>query len=318
MRVGDYSSRPRVCDLVSTVRVAIWGRPYAVRVVRRRLCYAEQVGTTNSPYGKLGLSHRGDGTQANMDIVFERGSRESVKGHALLYFRSSSEPDEVWGTYMVVLPITVDVSKYVPPFLMNQFGELGAKDLSAFAFPPAPERLGSYNAVEQLAGARDDDILYGGTINPSEVTAAMMAINEAVQTYADLYAQVAESASAPDDSAEEAGEIAVNEVLYSLMSDGDKLSELTKLVGTLRFAVEGSDVGQIREAEDDIVLLAKHLPDNNNIAQMVEALKSSNEDGPALADLYLQRCYHLVREEYPEVGRLEDRIRKMAEEQPAE
>ena len=66
-----------------------------------------------------------------MDITFDRGSSDRPKGHALLYFRSSSDPDQIWVTYLVILPITVDVSKYVPPFLMNQVGEMGPKDLSA-------------------------------------------------------------------------------------------------------------------------------------------------------------------------------------------
>ena len=70
-----------------------------------------------------------------MDIVFDRGSKEEPKGHALLYFRSRSSLEEIWVTYTVILPITVDVTKYVPPFLMNQVGELGPKELSAFAFP---------------------------------------------------------------------------------------------------------------------------------------------------------------------------------------
>lgn len=75
-----------------------------------------------------------------MEIIFEKGSEEKPKGHALLYFRSSSDPEELWASYLVVLPIAVDLSKYVPPFLMNQVGELGPKELSAFAFPPAPEK----------------------------------------------------------------------------------------------------------------------------------------------------------------------------------
>lgn len=254
-----------------------------------------------------------------MDVVFERGTEESAKGHALLYFRNTSNPNEVWGTYMVILPITVDVSKYVPPFLMNQVGEVGPQDLSAFAFPPAPERLESHDMIGRLAEVRDDDILYGGTLDPADVSAAMMAINDAVQKYADMYTQVdGLGLSASDNDIEETGEVPVNEVLYSLMNDGDKLSELTKLVSTLRFAVEGSDAAQVKEAEDDIILLSKHLPDNNNVLQIVEALKSSKDRGAALADLYLQRCYHLVREEYPEVGRVEERIREMADEQAIE
>jgi hypothetical protein len=252
-----------------------------------------------------------------MGIDFESGSEKSPKGHALLYFRSSSDPDEIWVTYLVVLPIAVDVSKYVPPFLMNQVGELAPKDLSAFAFPPAPERLGSYSELKEIAASRDDDILFAGTVNPSDVAAAMMSINEIVQQYADMYSTVVEvrGPAAERDEGEDAG-LAVSEVLYGLMSEGDKLGELTKLIGSLRFAIEGSDAGLIREAEEEINLLARHLSANHNIPQLVRVAKSKDRRGAELADLYLQRCYHLAQEDYLKLGQVEEKI-KVLESEPA-
>ena len=248
-----------------------------------------------------------------MDITFDSGSKDQPKGHALLYFRSSSDPDEVWGTYLVLLPITVDVSKYVPPFLMNQVGEVGPKDLSAFAFPPAPERLASYGILTDLAAARGDDILFGGTIDPSDVAAAMMSVNEAVQQYAELYTQIpgATEQASGEEVQQEAPGLGVSEVLYGLMSDSDRLGELTKLIGKLRFATEGSDAGLVDEAEGEIRLLATHLPDNHGIPQLIEAVKSSDEHGGDLADLYLQRCYFLVQEDYGKLGEIDGRIREL-------
>ena len=245
-----------------------------------------------------------------MDITFDRGSSDRPKGHALLYFRSSSDPDQIWVTYLVILPITVDVSKYVPPFLMNQVGEMGPKDLSALAFPPAPERIEGYGALDEMAELRDDDIISAGQFNPNDVPAAMMSINEAVQRYAEMYSQVAGGVTqAEDEKEEESGELGVNEVLYSLMNESDRLSELTKLVGGLRFAVEGSDGTMARETEESIALLSKHLPENHNIQQLLDAVKASDSHSAELADLYLQRCYHLVQEEYAKLGQIEAKIR---------
>jgi hypothetical protein len=254
-----------------------------------------------------------------MDIVFDSGSQERPKGHALLYFRSSSDPEEIWVTYMVILPIAVDVSKYVPPFLINQVGELGPKDLSAFAFPPAPEFLGSYGDLKEMAALRDDDILFAGTVNPSDVPAAMMLINEVVQQYAEMYAQLVEVRVPTEhgDESEEGG-VAVSEVLYGLMSEGDKLGELTKLVGRLRFSLEGSDSGLIREAEEEINLLARHLPANYNIPQLVQVVKSSDRRGAELAELYLQRCYNLAQEDYGKLGQVEQKIRDFEGERTAD
>ena len=247
-----------------------------------------------------------------MGIEFEKGSSEAPKGHALLYFRSSPDPDEIWVTYLVILPISVDVSKYVPPFLMNQVGDAAPKDLSAFAFPPAPERLGNHAALEEMAAKREDDILFGGTINPSDVPSAMMSINDAIQKYADIYTEVVGIAGqAEEESQEETSGLAVDEVLYGLMSEGDKLGELTKMIGRLRFAVEGSDTGLVEEAEQEIGRVAKHLPDNLSIPQLVQAAKSADSRGAKLAELYLQRCYHLVQEEYGKLGQVEEKIKEV-------
>ena len=57
-----------------------------------------------------------------MDLQFEMGDSENPRGHALVYF-SDTGTALYFASYVVLLPITVDVSKYVPPFLMNQVGE---------------------------------------------------------------------------------------------------------------------------------------------------------------------------------------------------
>ena len=54
-----------------------------------------------------------------MDLIFQKGSKESPKGHALLYFTNKDNPSEIWATYIITLPIEVDIKKYMPPFLVN-------------------------------------------------------------------------------------------------------------------------------------------------------------------------------------------------------
>ena len=170
----------------------------------------------------------------------------------------------MWATYLVVLPITVDVSKYVPPFLMNQIGEFGPKDLSAFAFPPFPEQIRDYDYLTELANIRDDDIVFGGSIDPSDVVSAMTVVNDVVENYTQAYSDLAPVAQPAEAlPSHEAEGLSINEVMYGLMSDGDKLGELTKLVGRLRFAVEGGEEAMAREAESDIIVLSKLLPENH-------------------------------------------------------
>ena len=213
----------------------------------------------------------------------------------------------------MMLPIEVDVSKYVPPFLMGQVGELGAKELSAFAFPPAPEKVDSYAGLEELAALRDDDVVFCGTLDPSDVLAAMTAVGEVTQWYADIYSERAGQRSSSSDEPDATGAqdegVAVNEIVYGLMSESDKLGELTKLVGKLRYALDGPDEALMKEAEGDITLLATHLPENHQISRLIEATKSGGNRGALLADLYLKRCFHLIQEEYVKLGQVEEQIR---------
>ena len=247
-----------------------------------------------------------------MNIVFERGKEEQPKGHALLYFRSLSDPEELWATYIVVLPITVDVSKYVPPFLINQMGDLGPKDLSAFAFPPSPERIKSYDYLVALASKRDDDILLGGNINGSDVANAIMILNEAVEKYTELYSNLTLDMQTTEElPSETASSLGVNEVLYQLMTDSDKLEELTKLVGRLKFAIEGGEEALANDAEADIQMLARLLPENHQIPKLIEVARASGGEGVRLTDLYLKRCFYLVQEEYVQLGILETEIHEL-------
>lgn len=253
-----------------------------------------------------------------MDIVFDKGSNEQPKGHALLYFRSTLDNNEVWVTYLVILPIMVDLSKYVPPFLLNQVGEMDGEHLSAFAFPPAPERLGDYSKLEEIAVERDDDLVYAGSINPDDMSSAMMLANEATEKYTALYSQIVGGIYANESNESSSSDESVNDVLYGLMSEEDKLGELTKLVGRLQFAVDGFDQNLIGEAEQEINILSKHLPKNHSIPKLLSAVKGSKAGAAELAELYLQRCYHLFQEEYRKLSDVEQRIGELEQAQSSE
>ena len=103
-----------------------------------------------------------------MDIQFEIGDPSRPRGHALLYFRVDTEPDHVYGTYIVTLPITADLTKYVPPFLAAHLGSGDTGPLAnfaAFAMPPMSELVeGGYDRLVQLANLRSDDLVYGGSM----------------------------------------------------------------------------------------------------------------------------------------------------------
>ena len=242
-----------------------------------------------------------------MTLSFELGNIESPKGHALLYFKDSVQGD-FYATYIVLLPITVDVSKYVPPFLMNQVGEFGPGDMSAFAFPPAPEQVEGYDYLVDLAKKRQDDLLDGGEVTGTDVSSSMMKVNDVVQEYLELYEEKYEIEAVTLDESESASELHVNDVLYSMMTEPDRLNELTKLVGRMRFAVESGENSIVKEVESDINALSEYLPETFQIHRLLKWATAVSDESSHITDLYLQRCFHLSREEYKELGEIEAQI----------
>src|SRR5919106_4907430 len=121
-----------------------------------------------------------------MDLNFERGDSQRPKGHALIYFRVNTEPDKVYATYVVTLPVKADLSKYVPPFLATHLGSVPLSDFSAFAMPPVPEPVDSYQELERLSQLRDDDLVYGDSMFSFDLPRMMEAVTGAGQSYSQL------------------------------------------------------------------------------------------------------------------------------------
>lgn len=105
----------------------------------------------------------------------------------------------------------------------------------------------------------------------------------------------------------------LNNLLYEFMSRADRLSELSRLVGKLRFASEQwegfYDKAMIEEVEAEILLLSAYLPDNYRIMEVVQSAKLWNDSGSVLTQLYLDRCQKLHENNYVEVQQIEEKIR---------
>jgi len=254
-----------------------------------------------------------------MDLNFDRGDPLNPKGHALLYFRVDTEPDTVYATYVVTLPVKSDLTKYVPPFLASHLGNLPLSDLSAFAMPPVPEAVGTFAELERISQLREDDLVFGGSMFSFDLARMMETATEAVQIYSSMCSDslattstLAEGAAAaigeelrevmeapptpepePEPEEEPDDSLNVNEVLFSFMSESDKLNELTKLLGRLRFAVDGSDQPTADEVVAEIVVLARHLPENFKVQDLLEVAKDNSERSSQLAKLYIDRCFRL-------------------------
>ena len=245
-----------------------------------------------------------------MSLTFERGNPQEPKGHALVYFRAGSE--RVLALYVIVLPVSMDISKYIPPLLAPQFGGISPQEMSAVALPPVPEEVGSYEELMKLAEMRSDDLILGGTLLPTaEPTSLMEAANSVVQEYAQMWADYLARNPVVEEEREEEGAVGVSEVLYSLMGGRDKLAEMSKLVAKLRFAVEGQDSAAINEAEEEIRILSRYVPDNYLVSQLLDVARQPQPIGGDLAQLYLERCYRLSDGDEESVRKLEEQIKVM-------
>jgi len=95
------------------------------------------------------------------------------------------------------------------------------------------------------------------------------------------------------------------------MGHQDRLSELARLVGRLRFAVEGNDRREAQEVGDEIEALAHHMPETYRVSTLVESARTPTRTGGELAQLYLDRCYKLASENYTLLRDIEERIRAL-------
>ena len=278
-----------------------------------------------------------------MDLNFEIGDPGRPRGHAILYFRIDTEPDRVYATYIITLPVVADLTKYVPPFLAAQLGDAGDNPLasfSAFAMPPMSEVVeGGYDHLVRLANLRNDDLLYGGNMFSYDLARMMESVASAVKSYSDAWADAAPtpaSASVPADdlalvgagggggryglsggvdagaseseSDSESDGMGVNEVLWSFMSEADRLGEMGRLLGRLQFAQEGRDADAIADITADMTALGRRFPADFNIAALIAAASETTAPGAQLAQLYLQRCYSLSAGDAEQVRRLDGEI----------
>jgi hypothetical protein len=238
-----------------------------------------------------------------MSLQFRRGSPDRPRGHAIVYFELADQPGSLVATYVVLSPIAFDIGKYLPPMFASGIdpSQLGG---SFVALPPIPERVDSLTVLERLAEVRDDDLVDAGRV-ASTLDRQMQATAEAVQAYLRLY-DAATKPLVAEPSTESA--LDVDDVVYELMTDQVRVSELAKLTGKLRYAVETGDRRLLDETVDEVRRLGRYLPASYRIEAFLRAATSTGTEAGKLTALYLERCYKLAAEEYGDVARLEREI----------
>ncbi|HEY3111130.1 MAG TPA: hypothetical protein VGL23_20400 [Chloroflexota bacterium] len=244
-----------------------------------------------------------------MSLQFRRGAADRPRGHALAYFETSD--GRIYATYIVIPPIQIDLAKYMPPMFAGQIPAQAAAELSAMPLPPIPEEVaGGLIALDRLAELREDDLVAAGPVDPRALDRLLMVAAEAGQAYVALYKSWQANALTEPPAREEPS-YDVDEVLLSLESEHDRIGRLARLVGQLRYALDGGDRRMAEEALAEMERVGRTLPEKYRVAELVAAANRPGQDGARLAKLLLERSYKLCQEEYAEVARIEAEIKRL-------
>ena len=246
-------------------------------------------------------------------LTFRAGDPNCPRGHALVFFRDADSADQVWATYLVVAPIKMDLGKYIPAAFASQLaGQLAASGPAAYPLPPVPEKFeAGLEALERLAELRSDDLLDGGTLRMSDPLYALQPVAEIGSQYAEQCSSYFASlplGRAEPRSTDKSGSVDVDDLLLQVMPDREKVGRLARLAGTLRYAIEGGDTRLVDETVSDMQRVSRHLTEKYRPAELIAAARSTEPRGAQLAELYLERCYRLVDEDYAAMADLDSKI----------
>jgi len=246
-------------------------------------------------------------------LTFHAGDPDQPRGHALLFFRDADDPDVAWATYLVVAPIQMDLGKYIPAAFATQLaGQLAPSGPSAYPLPPVPEKIeGGLEWLERQAQLRGDDLLDGGTLRMSDPLYALQPVADVGAQYAEAcarYAASAPTAAASIEAAPASSSVDVDDLLLQVMPDSEKVGRLARLTGTLRYALDGGDQRLVDETVGDMQRVARYLSEKYRPTELIQAARSTDVQAAKLAQLYIERCYRLVDEDYAAMAELDSKI----------
>ncbi len=256
-----------------------------------------------------------------MTIQFLRGDPHAPKGHAIFVARSTANPQVVLCTYCVVPPMPLSLAKYIPPLLAAQIPPEELQEATNVPVMPIPPMLEEGNTLEQLqmlSEQREDDLCDLGTVNPRDEAARMQLVAQGCQEYGQLYLerasrfkQVAPVIPEIEDEPVPLDDLDAEELLIQSMTDRQRLAELSKLVGVVRYALDGKDTHLLQETKQRMQRIARQMPDKYRGNELIAAAASPQERGARLAQLYIERGYKLLDEEYADIPGIERAIREL-------
>src|SRR5581483_12439885 len=182
-------------------------------------------------------------TRTNMGtLTIERGDADHPAGHAIPYLPGGAAAG---ATSILLAPITFDLGRYVPPLLASSLGSSGIlAQTSFFPIPPVPEKL-SIDELRRLASWRGDDIIVDRSVVSSDPTTLMARVAEIGDAYARAYQDRLESAPVEEPRSSRGESRSENveglALLYSTLPEHERIEEMARRLGKLRYAAEGND-----------------------------------------------------------------------------
>ena len=267
-----------------------------------------------------------------MQLRFIRGDAQAPRGHAIVIARPYGQPGRALATYCIVLPIQFSIARFLPPILTSQMPMEGLQDLSGspsvMPVPPILDEVADVDALIALAELRDDDVVEIDGVNSSNDGLKMELAAESSAEYGRLYATYTAQRNPPARQRDPIGfragsqsndqpaaiepehlEAIIGEAPAGI--DHEQLREISRLIGTLRYALEGNDLHQIEETKRSLRRAVAPLSEKFRADELIDAALIPGERGQKLADLYLMRAYKLADEDYPAIPALEEQIRAM-------
>jgi hypothetical protein len=233
----------------------------------------------------------------------------------MIYFRANGDPTTVLASYVVVPPISMDFSKFIPPMFAAQLPGILPSGPQVFPLPPIPEKVESLGWLQALAESRDDDLIDAGSVDPMDFQRLLSLMTDLAGEYGQLYESRTPPTEAPPERDLPPGsEVDVDELFMSLMSDNEKVGRLAKMTGTVRYAVDGNDQALLDETVLEMERIGRHLANRYRVADLIAAARSPEGQSGRLAELLLQRCYKLAAEEYDALKALDTEIDSLNKE----
>src|SRR5258708_24435428 len=169
-------------------------------------------------------------------------------------------------------------AKFPPSLMASHFPPEDleeARNVPVMPIPPMLEEGSTLERLQMLAERRDDDMCEIGTINPKDEGARMQLVAQGCQEYGQLYVNYASTfaqtpflAPVEDEAPLALDDMDAEELLIQTMTDRQRLTELGKLVGVARYALEGHNAQLLQDTRQRMRRIASPLAAQYRITEL--------------------------------------------------